>query len=363
MDQGHVDRTIASVVIPTYNGSRTIHLPLRGLASQEGLSGVFEVIVVDNASTDDISAVVEADPSTRRLRERGHSVRIVREGRQGLTHARIRGCLEAQAEPVCCLDDDTIPVPGYIAAAVAGFTDPQVGVLISRVFPVYEVPPRQALARREHLLAINRRMGDRQIAWSAGPMLVPTLGAGLWFRREAFLRAVPMDHPERLLTDRIGGKLVSGGDIEIGYLIGQAGYTRVYLPELQLEHHIPRARLRLGYALRLIQGIVRSELTLRARYGTPESGWMRWLQATSGVILSPLACLRPDPWGEVAMVAAARLALWRGPYLLPPAPVTVPGAVGTRVEVDRGGSADEACGNALARVRPSRNGPTVDRVG
>ena len=335
MDQSHVDRTIASVVIPTYNGSRTIHLPLRGLATQEGLSGVFEVIVVDNASTDDIPAVVEADPSTRLLRKRGHSVRIVREERQGLSHARIRGCLEAHAEPVCCLDDDTIPVPGYVAAAVAGFADRQVGVLISRVFPAYEVPPRQALARREHLLAINRRMGDRRIAWSPGPTLVPTIGAGLCFRREAFLRAVPVDHPEQLLTGRIGGKLVSGEDIEIGYLIGQAGYTRVYLPELQLEHHIPRARVRLGYTLRLIQGIVRSEITLRVRYGTPESGWMRRLRAISGLLLSPLACFRPDPWGEVTMIAAARLALWQGPYLAPSAPVTMPAAVATRVQVDR----------------------------
>ena len=47
-----------TVVIPTYDGARRLPLMLRNLTAQDAVDGSFEVVVVDNNSTDDTAAVV-----------------------------------------------------------------------------------------------------------------------------------------------------------------------------------------------------------------------------------------------------------------------------------------------------------------
>ena len=76
-----------------------------------------------------------------------------------------------------------------------------------------------------------------------------------------------MDNPDLLLSDRVGTQTMCGGDIELGLLVGKAGYDRVYDPKLRLHHYIPESRLQTRYFCRLITGIVRSELTLQRKYG------------------------------------------------------------------------------------------------
>src|SRR5262249_19504318 len=151
----------ASIVIPTHNGATRLPLPLEALARQSAPAGTFEVLVVDNCSTDDTSRVAETLPATTALRQRGTACRVVGEQQQRLLHARIRGVQEARGQFVCFLDDDNVPGPDYVAEALEGFNDPSVGVLISRVFPHYVAGGAPAsVVRRENLLAINYRLGE-----------------------------------------------------------------------------------------------------------------------------------------------------------------------------------------------------------
>ena len=124
--------------------------------------------------------------------------------------------------------------------ALAAFEDPAVGMLTSRVFPRYEVEPsggdREARAHA----------GDQPSSWRQGARLGcdrhggrnhrggdvdPAAGAGsaALDRRDAWL----------WLPDRTGTSLSSGGDIEFGAMVGAAGFRRLYVPELRLEHRIP----------------------------------------------------------------------------------------------------------------------------
>lgn len=321
---------ILSFVIPTYNGRSRIGIPLQAIAGQDVAPGTTEVIVVDNASTDGTGEAVESHPARRELERRGVAVRVVREERPGASLARIRGVLDSRGELVCLLDDDTAPEPGYAAAGIAAFMDPQVGLLISRLFPKYEVQPTASITRREHLLAINSRFGDQRLEWTRRDEVAPTITAGMWVRRSAFLHAVPWQNPERLLADRQGKALTGGGDIEFGYLIGHAGYKRVYLPELRLIHHIPAGRVRARYMWRLIQGIVRSEVTFKSRYGIEPYGELARLKAMvaliGAVIAAPALLLRPDGPREALFVIAARWARVRGPF----GGAGTPGALGVQ---------------------------------
>jgi len=296
-------------VIPTYNGARRIEDPLRALLAQETRPGTFEVVVVDNNSKDGTAQVVEASPSAAGLRQRGVDVRVVHEPRQGLLFARLRGIHEARRDVVCFLDDDNVPEPNFVIDGLALFEDSKVGVVISRIYPRYEVPPPPSIGRREHLLVVD---------FGARPTLAPTIGAGLWLRRAAFLESVPWQTPEQLMPDRLGTQLLSGGDIEFGYFLGKAGHERRYGPTLKVWHIIPRSRLETRYFLRLIVGVVRSEQTLEARHLGRRFDGLARLKACARLvgagIASPALVLRGDPVREVLFVLARRWAEIQGPY-------------------------------------------------
>lgn len=258
---------IVSYVMPAYNAADRIHLPLQALASQAGIRpDLFEIVIVDNASTDHTADVADKHPATQSLRHAGIPVRIVREDRPGLTHARLRGVAESTGPLICFLDDDTEPCPDYTHIGIAALANPARGLLISAIHPIYAQPPSPAIARFAHHLAINTCLGENEITYPATPTLAPTAGAGMWVRRNAFLAAVPVNQPESLLPDRLGSNLTSCGDIEIGFLIGRGGYERVFIPTLRLGHHIPARRLTVSYLTRLIDASIRSELTLRQKY-------------------------------------------------------------------------------------------------
>jgi glycosyltransferase involved in cell wall biosynthesis len=307
-----------TVVIPTYNGAKRIGDPLQALLAQRVEPQRFEVVVVDNNSKDGTAQAVEASPAVAGLRERGVEVRVVPELRQGLLFARLCGVQAARREVVCFLDDDNVPEPNFLADGLALFEDATVGLVISRLYPRYEVPPPRSIARREHLLAINHRLGDAPVDFGAQATIAPTIGAGLWLRRSAFLEAVPWQTPEKLMPDRLGKQLLSGGDIEFGFLMGRAGYRRLYGPSLKVWHIIPRSRFETRYFLRLIVGIVRSEQTLKARYlGQSFHGVARlkaWARLVGAGMASPVLALRGDPAREVLFVLASRWAQVRGPY-------------------------------------------------
>jgi len=308
----------ASVVIPTFNGAARLPRVLAALAAQTAPDGSFEVIVVDNASTDETDAVAREDLAVGILRERAVEVRVIGESRQGTTHARICGVRESKSDLVCFLDDDNIPERDYIANGLAVFGDPSVALAVSRIFPRWEVAPPPSIIKRQHLYAVNEYLGDVSIDWGAEATIVPTITAGMWVRREAFLKAIPCDRIDLLVTGRVGRQLFGGEDIEIGVLIGKAGYRRGYAPSLRIEHEIPQRRLETAYVVRLIEGIVRGELTLRekyegARFGLCDRVVASMRLAAALCAIPALALMRRDARREIAFVIAARRAHLRGP--------------------------------------------------
>lgn len=310
--------TGASVVIPTFNGAARLPRVFAALAKQAARDGSFEVIVVDNASTDDTIMIAKNDAAIGHLRDRGIRVRVISEPRQGTVYARIRGVLESVSELVCFLDDDNIPDPEYIANGLVVFSDPSVGLAVSRVSPSWEVAPPLSVLRRQHLYAVNHYLGDSSTDWGAEGTLVPTITAGMWVRRQAFLSAIPWNRIDLLLAGRVGQQLFCGEDIEIGFLIGKAGYHRIFAPSLRITHEIPKRRLETRYVLRLIEGIVRSELTLRYKYegmrfafGDRLIALLRYVAALFAI--PALILMRRDSRREIAFMLASRRAYIKGP--------------------------------------------------
>ena len=167
------------------------------------------------------------------------------------------------------------------------------------------------------MLAINYRHGDKALDWGANAAVAATIGAGMWIRRQALAGALDRRDAWLWLPDRTGTALSSGGDIEFGVMVGAAGFRRIYVPELRLEHCIPAGRVQMDYFKRLVASVVRSHLTLTYRY--PPRPWtmrdrLRAIGRYAAALLAaPALLLGKDGWRETSLVLTARRAAIRGP--------------------------------------------------
>jgi glycosyltransferase involved in cell wall biosynthesis len=111
-------RPSVSVVVPVRNGAPTIAGTLEGLAAQTYL-GSFEVIVVDNGSTDDTAARVARFSDARP--PGAAPVRLIgAPDRPGIAYARNTGAAAATGAFLASCDADDVPAPGWLEALVAG---------------------------------------------------------------------------------------------------------------------------------------------------------------------------------------------------------------------------------------------------
>ncbi|MBF2000186.1 MAG: glycosyltransferase family 2 protein [Synechococcales cyanobacterium M58_A2018_015] len=241
-----------SVVIPTYNGSKTLPLVLERLRSQEQTETLtWEVIVVDNNSTDDTATIVKA------LQVQWPSqvpLKYCFEPRQGISYARQRGVAEAQGTFVGFLDDDNLPDSNWVAAAYAfGQNYPMAGAYGGRIRGRFEVPPPPDFKRARAFLVI-RNYTDYPRRFDPSTLQLPA-GAGLVVRRQAWLTSMP----DQLVRVNRGGN-----DYEISLHLHNAGWEIWYTPSLQIEHYIKAERLERVYLIRLAYqyGLCTSELRL-----------------------------------------------------------------------------------------------------
>jgi len=100
-----------TVAICTYNRADLLAGALESVLYQEGDSGLYEILVVDNRSTDHTRAVVEA------AMQRDARVRYVHEETQGIAAARNRAWQEGRGQYIAYLDDDGKASTNWLAVA------------------------------------------------------------------------------------------------------------------------------------------------------------------------------------------------------------------------------------------------------
>ena len=103
------DAVRLSVVVPAYNEAAFLPATLTSLARQD-YPGGYEVIVVDNASTDDTAAVAAR-----------HGARVVHEASPGVCAARQAGTDAARGAVVVSTDADTVHPPDWLSRIDAAF--------------------------------------------------------------------------------------------------------------------------------------------------------------------------------------------------------------------------------------------------
>lgn len=125
-----------AVIVPTFNRASSLMGLLDSLCQQRAEDVRYEVIIVDNGSTDRTSDVVGEYAG------RFPFVRCLREPRPGASNARNRGILSANARILAFIDDDIRAAPDWIAAIVRTFgRHPEIDCLGGRVEPLWPRTP------------------------------------------------------------------------------------------------------------------------------------------------------------------------------------------------------------------------------
>jgi len=233
-----------SVVVCSYNGGRTIRDACEGLRHLDYPN--YEVIVVDDGSTDDTAAIARA-----------YDVRLIRTPNRGLSSARNTGLAAATGEIVAYLDDDAYPDPHWLNYLAATFlSTSHAGVGGPNIAPAGDGPIAECVARAPggpvHVLITDREAEH-----------IP--GCNMAFRT-AFLEAIGGFDP-RFRT--------AGDDVDVCWRLQDRGWTLGYHPTALVWHH-RRNSLRTYWKQQI--GYGRAEAMLERKW--PEKyndiGHVRW---------------------------------------------------------------------------------------
>ncbi|MEM7063651.1 MAG: hormogonium polysaccharide biosynthesis glycosyltransferase HpsE [Cyanobacteria bacterium P01_B01_bin.77] len=255
-----------SVAIPTYNGGNRLAAVLECLRWQLNTDNLsWEVIIVDNNSTDNTAAIVQ---QYQRGWSRHVPLRYTLETRQGAGYARQKAIQLAASPLVGFLDDDTLPGMTWLISAYRFAKEyPQAGVIASRIQGSFETDPPKNFERIAALLALTER-GSQPLMYEPRQKVIPP-SAGMVVRRQAWIDHVP---EELVLTGRTGTSMLTGEDTESILHIQRAGWDVWYNPTMRLQHQIPSARLTRQYLQKLCRGIGLSRYRTRMLSISP---WQR----------------------------------------------------------------------------------------
>lgn len=235
------DRVSLDVVICTYNNAFSLNRVLEALSGQQETDAIeWRLLVVENNCGDHTTDVLTAHQRAGIL-----PLRIVHEAEQGLTPARLRGVAETSGEWIAFVDDDCLVAENWIAQLAGIIAEhPRAGGIGGEVTLEWESEPARFVRSREWAYA--RQGGDRAESRAS------LVGAGMVVRRRALEETGWTRRP--YLADRVGGKLVSGGDVEIALRLA-AAHELWFDPRLSLRHVIPARRTSFRYLSRLVYGL------------------------------------------------------------------------------------------------------------
>ena len=126
-----------SIVIPTRNRAKLLKLALNSIVSQTLSYDEFEVIVVDNGSTDQTCNVAKS------FKEEITNFKYIYDANPGLHVGRHRGMLESTGDILVYADDDIEAFPSWLESVEEAFQDPNVAMVGGNNLPMFlEAPPK-----------------------------------------------------------------------------------------------------------------------------------------------------------------------------------------------------------------------------
>jgi glycosyltransferase involved in cell wall biosynthesis len=293
-------------VVPTHSRQDDLVVALESLNAAAGQRRSFEIVVVDNGSTDGTAALVEAWKGRASC-----PVRYVTEPRIGLHHARHAGARAAVGEILAFIDDDVRVEPTWLDAIRQAFSGPDVAVVGGPILPEWgAVPPRWIGSVPASYLSLLD-LGDDPVDlhWPEA-----VYGCNLAVRRSVLFE-VGGFNPDGF-ADRRRRWLRGDGEMGLQRKVYAAGYRVRYDPGARVRHRIPAWRLTPAYfgqraansAISEVFGAIRSRWLALPSPSTPEPGSRR---PERGAARHSPAWRAPAPKAATAVRLRIRIVYWR----------------------------------------------------
>ena len=274
--------TSLTLALCTHNHADRLACTLSALAQLVPPACAWELLIVDNASTDNTSQLVAASD----WRTPAMNVRVVREEKLGLSNARNRAIREATGEYIIFMDDDETPDPHWLGAYERVILAERPDALGGRIEVMFEDGERPAWLRDE-LLGFLGKLDHGGVARRLVALDTPIFGGNFGFRRDLFARIGAFDAG----LGRKGTSNTGGEDTEIYRRMIASGCNVWWVPDAVIHHRIQAGKLRRRYFL-----------DLHFRQGRMEG--MRKRNAASRV---PPAYLVPQLWRAIKNALSERL--------------------------------------------------------
>lgn len=282
-----------SIIICCYNSAERLPETLRHLALQEVPTNIlWEVIVVNNASTDDTVEVAAHEWAKYNL---SIPLRIIEQPKAGLSNARDKGFEMAAYEYCLFCDDDNWLQNDYVKLAFETMeSDPMIGAAGGQGEAVFETNRPSWFSDKVWGYAIGKQLHKSGYVDQAKGYL---FGAGLIVNKDKW-KSLKMPFETMLCGDRTGIKLQSGGDTELCYIMIMNGYKLFYNEDLKFKHFIEKKRLDISYYKKLCQGFGQASAILSPyKYylnGTVSLSSPIWLKDIIYISKSLINCIRKE---------------------------------------------------------------------
>lgn len=240
------NKIIVTVVVSTRNRSKSLRKCLLSLVNQSAPADVFEVLIVDNNSSDDTAEVISDI-----VKDHQH-VRSCRENTLGLSCARNRGLKEGRGEYVAYIDDDAEAFPDWIQemlaflrrnGSVVTFGGPHEAT-VDTPLPGW-FPPEFG----------TFELGPKEFSLNATTEFL--CGTNMVFKRDVLLDIGGFS-PDLGMS---GNKLSYGEETRLQIDLKRLGYEIFYVPTLKVKHLIAPEKMKLQWLIRSVYAVGRCSST------------------------------------------------------------------------------------------------------
>ena len=256
---------MTTVVIATRNRAHSLRLTLDSLRRMIPPDGAWEIVVVDNASTDDTRATIAEFESAM-----PGIVRYAREERRGKSFAVNAGIGEGRGEWLLFTDDDVIVDPGWCRALTSAMQRGECIGAGGRIVAEWTAPLPAWLEPHGPNRLMNVVAFD--VGEAPGELRTAPFGPNMAFRRTAFER-------HGLFRTDLGpgaGRYLPGQDTEFGRRLLAAGERLAWVPDAIVRHALQPEKMRKRYVAswyfgygRMAMRTAAPERATRRSFGVP----------------------------------------------------------------------------------------------
>ena len=252
-----------SVIIPTRNRASMLKKALLSLKNQT-LSKNFEIIIVDNGSTDETRNI------SYFFENKFLNFKYLYEPNPGLHSGRHAGLAASNGDILAYIDDDIEAPPVWLEGIINSFKNPNVALVGGNNYPIYECSPQDWMKKLwtntpyGYINGIFSLLDFGKKCKIISPQYV--WGCNFSIRKDILLEVGgfhPDGFPDNLLKYRGDGETAISNKIE------KTKYVTFFNPNASVFHHVPRKRMTFDYVYRrgYLQGISDSYTNIRDEGG------------------------------------------------------------------------------------------------